>query len=202
VDTNRFQPFDQMEARRRLGWPSDKKTILFASVERHPRKRPELARQAVSRLSDFGVNAEIRLMHGVPHQEVPWWLNASDALLLTSVHEGSANIVKEALACNVPIVSVDVGDVRERLCDVRGCAVVTDAEPTELARALHEVLRDGHRSDGRAHLGDLTVQAVAMRLLSIYSSLIRSYHVDTGALELSAIDRPLWNSHLSRHEGS
>ena len=58
-----------------------------------------------------GVPAVLRVMQGVAYADVPTWINASDVLLLTSLLEGSPTIVKEALACNVPIVSTPAGDV-------------------------------------------------------------------------------------------
>src|SRR5438876_1090772 len=69
----------------------------------------------------LGVRAEMHYLRGVVHKEVPFWLNASDSLLLTSLHEGSPTIVKEALACNVSVVSVNVGDVSERIKGIAGC---------------------------------------------------------------------------------
>ena len=62
-------------------------------------------------LARRGVRAEIHYLRGQPNSDVPIWINASDVLLMTSLHEGSPTIVKEALACNLPVVSVDVGDV-------------------------------------------------------------------------------------------
>ena len=62
-------------------------------------------------------------------------MNAADAVLLTSLHEGSPNAVKEAMACDVPVVAVDVGDVRERIGDADGCYVAA-ATPEALADKL------------------------------------------------------------------
>jgi teichuronic acid biosynthesis glycosyltransferase TuaC len=79
-------------------------------------------------------------LDGIAHARVPTWMSACDALLLTSRHEGSPNVVKEALACNLPVVAVNVGDVAERLDGVPGCHVCSDDSPTTIAAALDERL--------------------------------------------------------------
>lgn len=177
VDVERFKPMKKSEARQILGWRSEPTVVLFVTVRGHPRKRPGLAKEAVSRIRGCDRPVDFRIMQGVPHEEVPLWLNASDVLLLTSFHEGGVNVVKEAMACNLPVVSVDVGDVRERLHGVRSCAVVK-ADPDALARALGEVLRVG-RSNGRDHLFDLTLVAVAERLKQLYTDVLRDRRRET-----------------------
>jgi len=173
VDLERFKPMEKKEARRILGWPMEPAVILFATVRGHVKKRPELAQAAVAR-TKCDRPVELRVMQGVPHEQVPLWLNASDALILTSINEGSVNIIKEGLACNLPIVSVDVGDVRERLNGVQLSAI---AEPTPevLGHKLSEILQHGGRSDGRSHLQDLTITAIAERIKQVYLQVLSSY---------------------------
>jgi len=172
VDLERFKLMKKSEARQILGWRRESAVALFVTVRGHPRKRPGLAKEAVSRIRGCDRPVDFRIMQGVPHEEVPLWLNASDVLLLTSFHEGGVNTVKEAMACNLPIVSVDVGDVRERLEGVRSCAIVKP-DPDALARALGEVLRFGGRSNGRDRLSELTLVAVAERLNQLYMDVLR-----------------------------
>jgi glycosyltransferase involved in cell wall biosynthesis len=171
VNFDRFKPMEQEDARRILGWPRDTAVVLFGTVAGHPRKRPGLAMEAFNRMNPSEFKAEFRVMQGVPHDQVPLWLNASDVLLVTSVHEGGVNIVKEAMACNLPIVSVDVGDVRERLRGVRSSLIV-DEDPDTLGRALRQIVSSRERSNGRAHLSDLTLTKVAHRLIEVYSTAI------------------------------
>src|SRR5205823_3231175 len=144
IDLERFKPLDQNTCRNRLGWRADRFNVLFPTNSGgDPRKRPELARAAAEAAERSGFNVEMHDLRGVPHGQVPIWLNASDAVLLTSLHEGSPNIIKEALACNVPVVSVDVGDVRERIQGIDGCYIAY-ADASDLASKL-QLVRAGFR---------------------------------------------------------
>jgi glycosyltransferase involved in cell wall biosynthesis len=103
---------------------------------------------------------------------VPCHLNASDCLALASVFEGSPNVVKEALACNVPVVATDVGDVSERLEEVFPSRVVK-RDVVEFANALVEVLLDGRRSNGRQRVEICSLPRVAEAIRSVYESSLR-----------------------------
>ena len=142
IDPDRFRPMDRVACRRQLRWEPDIFHVLFVSNNGDPVKRPWLARQAVERLAGSGARAELHFVAGVPNAEVPCWINASDVLLLTSLHEGSPMVVKEALACGVPIVSVDVGDVAERMEGIKGCHLA-EPNPTDLALKLRMVYERG-----------------------------------------------------------
>ena len=111
--------------------------------------------------------AELHYMTGVPNSAVPVWLNASHALLLTSLHEGSPTVVKEALACGLPVVSVDVGDVAERIEGIEGCHLA-QPDPADLANKLSLVHHRRQRLDCRGRLEDLCVLNVARRLKVLY----------------------------------
>jgi hypothetical protein len=76
----------------------DKHLVLFTASHNNPRKRYDLAKEAVNALNDPS-NVELIRVTETPYQLVPLYMNACDVLLLTSLHEGSPNVVKEALAC-------------------------------------------------------------------------------------------------------
>src|SRR6266545_1227136 len=135
IDTDRFKPLDPNSCRNQLGWRDDCLNVLFPTNSGDPRKRPELAWAAVRAAERLGFKVEMHHLRGVSHDQVPVWLNASDAVLLTSLHEGSPNVIKEALACNVPVVSVEVGDVRERIEGIAGCYLAAP-DPADLASKL------------------------------------------------------------------
>ena len=94
-------------------------------------------------------------------------MNAADALLLTSKLEGSPNTVKEAMACNLPVVSTDVGDVRTRLENVTPSAVCTSE--AELVDRLVEVLETGERSNGRTHVETVSWDRMADEIIQVYN---------------------------------
>jgi glycosyltransferase involved in cell wall biosynthesis len=185
IDTERFKPLDSNSCRSQLGWRNDCLNVLFPTNSGDPRKRPELAWAAVGAAERLGFKVEMHHLRVVPHDQVPIWLNASDAVLLTSLHEGSPNVIKEALACNVPVVSVDVGDVRERLKGVDGCYIAR-ADPNDLASKLKLVYDGPRRIEGRSAIQNLSLQEVALRLKQFYEEIFDFYRNSTTAINLQA----------------
>jgi glycosyltransferase involved in cell wall biosynthesis len=168
VDLEVFRPMDRNECRRLLGWPLETFQVLINVSSGDPVKRPGLAKAAVERLAArYQVPAELRELRGVFHREVPVWLNAADAVLLTSAHEGSPNIIKEALTCDRPVVSVEVGDVAERIRGIEGCHLAAP-EADALARCLHLVRIGPGRVEGRGRMGELSVERAAQRVGELY----------------------------------
>lgn len=173
IDLERFKVLDRQLCCTKLGWDSHCFNILFNGNSDDPVKRPHLARDAVKALHLLGINAHLYEMRGVPNQQVPIWLNASDVILLTSLHEGSPTIIKEALACNVPVVSVDVGDVRERIEGIEGCHIaLPDAQ--DLSEKLALVFKCRTKVDGRSKVESLSLENVARELIGFYEKLLKS----------------------------
>jgi glycosyltransferase involved in cell wall biosynthesis len=167
VDLERFRPKPRPRARETVGWPDDEYHVLFPysparGVKNYPRARRVV--NAVSSLLDRPVR--LQTVSGVDHDAVATYINAADALLLTSDSEGSPNSVKEAMACNVPVVSLDVGDVRERLDGVDPSFVATSDEG--LVDGLTEVLERGERSNGREAAREVSIERTAARMLEVY----------------------------------
>jgi glycosyltransferase involved in cell wall biosynthesis len=105
-------------------------------------------------------------------------MSAADVLLLPSFHEGSPNVVKEALASGLPVVAAPVGDCAERLAGVVPGGVVA-REPEAFSAAVEAVLRAGTRSNGREKVAPLELSAVARRILAVYElALARRRRVD------------------------
>ncbi len=119
IDLQAFSPMSMAEARAELDLPPDARLVLFIGDPANPIKRHALASASVARV-DPALDARLVTLHGEPHTRVPLFMSACDALLVTSVHEGSPTAVKEALACGLPVVSVPVGDVVERVREVPG----------------------------------------------------------------------------------
>ena len=162
-----FRPIPRDEARRRLGLRLDERLVLFAGRPHQARKRFDLAQRAVN-LLDPGLQARMLIAWGIEHAEMPLYMNAADVLIHTSMQEGSPNVVKEALACNLPVVSVPVGDVEERLAGVEGCEMCRDETPEALASALERVLLRGERSTGRVAIAGLDETLLTQRVLGCY----------------------------------
>lgn len=171
VDLTVFRPRERNECRTILGWNPTRKHVLFPAPRDRPEKRFELALDTVAALNDSGAEIDLHDLADVRHEDVPIWLNASDSVILTSTREGSPNVVKEALACNVPVVSVDIGDVRERLDGIEGCFV---AEPNvaDLSDKLARVLDRGGRVEARERVAPLSLERTAARLGEIYQVVV------------------------------
>ena len=165
IDLDRFTPTDPLWCKQQLNWNPRSFHVLFASSNGDPVKRPGLARAAMAQM-----DGEFHYMTGISNAEVPLWLNAADALLLTSLHEGSPTIVKEALACGLPIVSVNVGDVSERIQGIEGC-YLANADPADLASKLSLVRKSGKRLDCRSRLEELSIITIAQRLKRCYEEV-------------------------------
>ena len=171
IDLERFNPMDSLLCKQKLGWQTDSFHVLFASSNGDPVKRPELAKAAVAQMNHAGRPPVLHYLTGISNGEVPVWLNASDALLLTSMHEGSPTVVKEALACGLPVVSVDVGDVAERIEGVEGCYLAR-AEPTDLAAKLSLVREHAQRLEPGARLDELSILSIAQELRRCYEEIL------------------------------
>ena len=174
VDTTRFCPGDQAAARKRLGVGAHatERLIIFPHSRRQAAvKRFDLAEGAVSALCALGVRARLWVVNGVAPEAMADYYRAADCFLLTSDHEGSPNTVKEALCCNLPVVSVDVGDVRRWLTLTPGCRLVA-RDPSDIARGLSEVLGWGGRVDGSRVRAEIASSVVAKQVLNVYSEAI------------------------------
>ena len=172
---------------------ADAKHVLFAGAFDNAVKDPELAKSTIvfyneaignrqwaidsdaNRQSPIA-NRPIELfeLKGYTRDQVTALMYNCDALLMTSKTEGSPQVVKEAMACGCPIVSVDVGDVAERVSGVEGCYVVPTREPKDIAEALRKALAFNGRTNGRERIIEmgLSNEQVAKRLEGIYRMLV------------------------------
>lgn len=167
VDMELFRPVDRALARARLGLDPDGHYVLFAASPSVPVKRFPLARDAVEFVRRDLPGAELLVVHQETQERLVQYMNACDVLAFTSFQEGSPNIVKQAMACNLPVVATDVGDVREIVSGTRGCTIV-EPDVATVAEGLLRALRAGERSDGRERVQHLRPQAVARRVLRVY----------------------------------
>ena len=187
IDLARFKPLERNQCRRRLGWLPENFHVLFPANSGDPVKRPQLAQAAVECLRRSGIRVVMHCLRGIPNSEVPIWINASHVVLLTSLHEGSPTIIKEALACNTPVVSVDVGDVSERLNGIEGCYMALP-DPTELAAKLALVYAGRGSVAGRERIEEFSLEHIARRIHGVYQEALRSSN-GQGTLSINAVSR-------------
>lgn len=112
-----------------------------------------------------------------PPNKMPFYYAAADVLIITSNHEGSSNCLKEAMACNLPVVSTACGDAAERLREVDP-ASICPRDPHLLGESLVEIIQKGQRSGGRAHLSELDSGSVAHRVLGVYRRILNGHSND------------------------
>ncbi len=164
-----FSPRTKEQAREALGWDYNAKKVLFAGAFADTVKNAPLAQEAMKLLPDV----ELVELSGYTREQVANLFYAADVLLMTSFTEGSPQVIKEAMACGCPIVSVDVGDVAERTAGLDGC-YITSRDPKEVALALRKAL-ESNRTQGRERLiaMGLDNRNVAEQLIGryIYQSL-------------------------------
>jgi glycosyltransferase involved in cell wall biosynthesis len=172
VDLDSLPSMPNEEARRQLGLPLKERLVLFVGNPQDPYKRYELANQAVDILNKR-LPARLILGWKKTHREILVLMQACDALVMTSYQEGSPTVIKEALACNLPIVSVAVGDVVLRLKGVEGCEVCAGSHPAIIAASLERVLRRGQRTNGRESVRELDEKVLAQKLIGIYGSILK-----------------------------
>jgi glycosyltransferase involved in cell wall biosynthesis len=167
VDLDKFAPAPMMAARRALGWCTQGDILLFAGDPDEPRKNFTLARAVEAQLRLRGFDVQLQCMYGRAQTAVVQAMNASNVLLLPSFHEGSPNVVKEAMACSLPVVAAPVGDCAQRL---RGCtpSAVVERTAGAFTDAAASVLAAGNRSNGRECVAELALPAVARRVIAVY----------------------------------
>ncbi len=173
INMELFSPMDRVKARQYLSWNIDEKYILFFPGGGAPVKDPELARAAFAYVKERIAGCNLVFVENVPHEDLVWYYNAADVLLITSFHEGSNNSLKEAMCCNLPIVSVMCGDARERLRSAERCWVVEERSPETVGKALLEVVGEGTRSNGRRFMNELHLGNVACEIVKVYKTVLK-----------------------------
>ncbi len=170
VDFDRFKPALQDVARTQLELPTEKPLILWAGEHWQPEKNLELLEDSLNLLKERRQEFELILVSGKPHEVIPVYMNACDVLVLTSWSEGSPMVIKEAMACNLPIVSTDVGDVAEVIDGVEGC-YLTEPNPGDMVDKLFNVLERKQRTNGRDKIGHLGSGPITHSIIKIYNKL-------------------------------
>ncbi len=187
VNFEKFYPIDKHSAREKLDWDK-RKYVLFASNPNRPEKNYTLAEEAIQKIKvEDNADLELVTLQDIPHDLIIYYLNAADVLLMTSKYEGSPNIIKEAMSCNCPIVSTDVGDVSWVMGNIEGCYLITEKTNViretidgELIKKTSDKLREAlefaervGRTKGRDRIMELGLdsETVANKIISIYKKV-------------------------------
>lgn len=174
VDMAMFRPMDKQEARKRLEsanklkFEKDKVYVLFSSSFDMDVKNPALAKEAIHSLGDAYELIELK---GYTREEVALLLNAADVALMTSKTEGSPQFIKEAMACSCPVVTTDVGDVRQIINNAEGCFI---CEPTvaDVSEKVKKAIHFSHTNGRQRMPEDYKKQAVTRNIITEYKSLV------------------------------
>lgn len=166
VDINLFKPDYNFQKEK-----SEDKTVLFLGDTKDVGKNFTLLKKAVSQLNNSHIN--ICAPYPIKHSELPKYYSRADVFALCSIFEGSPNVVKEAMACNCPIVSTDVGDVKYLLGDLEGHFIASN-DITDFREKLKLALSFEGRTKGRDRLIELGLdsESVAKKIVEIYMSLL------------------------------
>jgi asparagine synthase (glutamine-hydrolysing) len=186
VDLETFRPTERERARALLGLDPGKSYLLFAANPRIAVKRFPLAQAVAERLAGQDPAVELLVVYRETQDRLALYMSACDALVFPSYQEGSPNIVKQAMACNLPIVSTDVGDVRQIVGATAGCHVCRP-DVAEFAERLGQVLRSRERTQGRQRVGHLDCRNTAERIIAVYEETLRRCRPAAGRSERAVL---------------
>ncbi len=172
VDFDVFSPIEKNRAKLELGINSSQNYILFSSSFENHVKNFTLASSALLLIP----KTSIKEISGRTRQEVNLLINGAELLLMTSFTEGSPQIIKEAMACNCPIVATDVGDIREVVKGTKGC-FLTGFDPKDVAEKIKLALAFKGRTNGREKIAHLDNRFIAQKIINVYKSILNKSQV-------------------------
>lgn len=176
VDADVFHPMNKTICQEELRWNKGKKHILFAANTSRLEKNYVLANEAFKLLNDR--NAELHSLSNVQPEQVPIWMNAADVVMLTSLWEGSPNVIKEAMACNRPIVATNIGDIAWLFGDTEGChlALFDAKEIAEKIVLALQFAQSKGETNGRQRIEALGLDSgsIARRINDLYEKVLKN----------------------------
>lgn len=180
VDTTQFIPMNRLQCCNKLRWEINLVNILFAASPERQEKNFALTLEAVTRLNASDVM--LHVLGDIPHGELVYWYNAADVVLLSSLWEGSPNVIKEAMACNRPILATEVGDIRWLFGNQPGHYIsgLSSEEFAGKLRLAIDFSREHGFTNGRQKLINLGLDAskVAVKILEIYKISLKTNNAD------------------------
>jgi len=166
-DLGRFRRMPREEARRQLGLDPDGRYLLFPANPTRPEKRHDRAAE----LAD-ACNAELLTGGSIDPDEMPLWVNAANAVLVTSDYEGLGMICIEALACRVPVLSTPVGIAPFVLDGIEGTLCAEYDVAAWKAAAMPLLESPDPRVDGARRAAWLSSARTAERTIEAYRDVL------------------------------
>jgi len=174
IDLKTFKIVEKTQARKNLGWDIDKSYIIFISDPNRVEKNFVLAKKSVDLINSDKV--ELVIINNIENSIIYKYYSAADCLILTSYHEGSPNVIKEAMACSCPIVSTDVGDVKLIIGNIEGC-FISSFDPYDVSEKLKLALdfsKRFNRTKGRERIIELGLDSdsIAEKIIKVYKEVL------------------------------
>lgn len=172
IDTELFHPIDRKKACKILGWDTTPLRVLFPSNPERPEKNYKLFKKVFSRLKKVFPNIQEIILNNIPYEKVPLYMNAVDLMLLTSKTEASPTVIKEANACNLPVLSTLVGDVKEQLEGVNNSYVLPPSSADKFYNKALSILKSRQRSNGIAKKTRIDLEITVRKTLKFYMEIL------------------------------
>lgn len=163
IDLDLFKPLTKSKCKKKLGFNENESLILFSSSFHRKEKNAKLAFKALSFLKDV----KLIELKGYSRKEVVELINAVDAVLITSHYETGPLIVKEALACNTPVISTDVGDVKN-LIEKLDYSFITKFNARDIAKKIEITINNKEKVKYRHSVLEYDNKNVANNIYQLY----------------------------------
>jgi glycosyltransferase involved in cell wall biosynthesis len=175
VNLTVFYHVEKTLANQKAGFPSANINIIFVSDPSRAEKNYSLAQKAIDLLNDKSLI--LHTIYNIANQDLKYFYSASDLLIMTSFHEGSPNVIKEAMACNCPIVTTNVGDVKEVIGDTEGC-YISSFDPIDVVEKVKLALKfskEHGQTKGRERIIKLGLdsETIARKIIEVYNKVLK-----------------------------